>query len=163
MADLPPGLVVDNEALHGERIKLWEDFNRCWLSALQRQKEMTHDVLETGQPLAPPQSLIQEDFLERMGTRLVALCDDMEKHGLVDYQMGVWEEEIIICEHAPLSMPTRLTELVLRECLDLLEGGKDDSHGSEPKTRLGPSGSISGASGGGGGSSSGAVADSQPT
>jgi len=30
-----------------------------------------------------------------MGKELVRLCDIMEKHGLVDYQMGVWEEEII--------------------------------------------------------------------
>jgi hypothetical protein len=33
--------------------------------------------------------------METMGKELIRLCDVMEKHGLVDYQMGVWEEEII--------------------------------------------------------------------
>ena len=92
------GLVVDNQDLHSDRIKLWNEFNRCWLSALQRQKEMTQGMLDTGQPPPLPQSLIQEDFLERMGSQLVRLCDNMERHGLVDYQMGVWEEEIISSE-----------------------------------------------------------------
>lgn len=50
---------------------------------------------ETGRPPASPQSLLDEAFLEKMGSELVRLCDGMEKYGLVDYQMGVWEEEII--------------------------------------------------------------------
>lgn len=52
-------------------------------------------MLETGEPPAAPQSLIPENFLENMGSELVRLCDVIEKHGLVDYQIGVWEEEII--------------------------------------------------------------------
>lgn len=52
-------------------------------------------MLETGEPPVAPQSLISEESLENMGSELVRLCDDMEKHGLVDYQIGVWEEEII--------------------------------------------------------------------
>ena len=34
-----------------------------------------------------------------MGTQLVKNCDAMEKHGLVDYQMGVWEEEIVASQY----------------------------------------------------------------
>jgi hypothetical protein len=30
-----------------------------------------------------------------MGKDLVRLCDSIERHGLVDYQYGVWEEQII--------------------------------------------------------------------
>ena len=52
-------------------------------------------MLRTGQRPAPPQSLIPTTFLENMGRDLVRLCDGMERHGLVDYEMGVWEEEII--------------------------------------------------------------------
>lgn len=52
-------------------------------------------MLDSGQPPRHPQSILQEDFLERMGRELVRLCDSMERHGLVDYQMGVWEEEIV--------------------------------------------------------------------
>ena len=52
-------------------------------------------MLETGETPVAPQSLISEESLENMGSELVRLCDTMEKHGLVDYQIGVWEEEII--------------------------------------------------------------------
>lgn len=52
-------------------------------------------MLRTQQQPVPPQSLIQQDFLEKMGRDLVRLCDGMERHGLVDYEMGVWEEEIV--------------------------------------------------------------------
>ncbi|MCJ1256621.1 hypothetical protein MMC24_004445 [Lignoscripta atroalba] len=113
------GLVRDEQELHSERLKLWNDFNLCWLAVLQRQKDNTQEMLDTGQPPRPPQSILQEDFLERMGRELVRLCDNMERHGLVDYQMGVWEEEIIS---------------VLTDCLDLLEG--DD--GEAPETQSGP-------------------------
>ncbi|MCJ1282991.1 hypothetical protein MMC26_002318 [Xylographa opegraphella] len=104
------GLTKDEQPLHGERIKLWNDFNTCWLGVLQRQKDITQGMLDSGQPPPPPQSILQIEFLERMGRELVRLCDGMERHGLVDYQMGVWEEEIII----------------LTDCLDLLEGEDED-------------------------------------
>lgn len=55
-------------------------------------------MLNNGRPPSPPRDLIQEEFLERMGDEVVRLCDTMERHGLVDYQMGVWEEEIISSE-----------------------------------------------------------------
>ena len=52
-------------------------------------------MLNTGQNPIPPQSLLPVETLERLGSDLVVLCDGLEKHGLVDYQMGVSEEEII--------------------------------------------------------------------
>ena len=36
--------------------------------------------------------------LERLSHELVRLCDTVEKHGLVDYQMGVAEEDIMDCK-----------------------------------------------------------------
>lgn len=30
-----------------------------------------------------------------MGKELIQLSDQLEQHGLVDYQMGIWEEEIL--------------------------------------------------------------------
>lgn len=33
--------------------------------------------------------------MEAMGKELIQLCDQLEQHGLVDYQMGIWEEEIL--------------------------------------------------------------------
>lgn len=94
-AELTTGLVRDDETHYAQRLKLWEEFNTCWLSTLQKQKSMTQEMINTGQRPQPPQTLIDYDTLEKMGTQLVKNCDNMEKHGLVDYQMGVWEEEII--------------------------------------------------------------------
>jgi len=89
------GLVRDDETYYQQRLQLWDEFNTCWLSTLQKQKAMTQEMVNTGQRPPPPKSLIDYDFLEKMGTQLVKNCDSMEKHGLVDYQMGVWEEEIV--------------------------------------------------------------------
>lgn len=62
---------------------------------LQRQKDDTQQLLDSGRPLAQPQSLLPKESLEEMGNELVSLCDGLEKHGLVDYQMGVSEQDII--------------------------------------------------------------------
>jgi hypothetical protein len=92
------GLVRDDESMHAERLKLWTDFNHCWLVVLQRQREITMDWHQTGQRPPGSTSLLEHDQMELMGKELVRLCDVMEKHGLVDYQMGVWEEEIVGCK-----------------------------------------------------------------
>ena len=70
---------------------MWNDFNHGWLALLQKQKDLT----ESEQKLEVAQSLISKDGLEDMGKELVRLCDGIEKHGLVDYEYGVWEERII--------------------------------------------------------------------
>lgn len=55
---------------------------------------MTVDLLQIGhQP--PNTSLLSIDVMENMAKSLIQLCDKMEQHGLVDYQMGIWEEEIL--------------------------------------------------------------------
>lgn len=77
------------------RIEMWDQFNTCWLALLQSQKEHTQLMLEKGRPPSPPKNLLGEPFLGQMGDELVRLCDSIERHGLVDYQIGVWEEEII--------------------------------------------------------------------
>lgn len=94
------GLTSDDQNLHGDRIKLWNEFNYAWLSILQAQK----DMMESGQQSQRSQSPIPQDGLEKMGKELVRLCDTIERHGLVDYEYGVWEERIIA---------------ILEECLDL--------------------------------------------
>jgi hypothetical protein len=43
----------------------------------------------------PNTTMLTIDMMERMGQEIVRLCDKMEPHGLVDYQMGIWEEEIL--------------------------------------------------------------------
>lgn len=93
--DSSSGLVRDDQGLHAERTKLWDEFNTCWLAVLQRQKDDTQRVLDSGREPNPPQSIVSSEVLGKMATELIRLCDGMEKHGLVDYQMGVWEEEIL--------------------------------------------------------------------
>ena len=89
------GLVRDEEAMHAERLKLWDEFNKCWQSLLGRQMELTFAWQTSGSRPHSPQSLLDMDIMETMGNRITLLCDGIEKYGLVDYQMGV-EEEVII-------------------------------------------------------------------
>lgn len=44
------------------------------------------------------QSTLLKETLERLGDGITSQCDQWEKLGLVDYQMGVWEEEIVESE-----------------------------------------------------------------
>ena len=53
----------------------------------------------------------------------------MERHGLVDYQMGVWEEEIISGKQTNGNawVPRLITYQVLIQCLDLLDTGDEEA------------------------------------
>jgi len=44
------------------------------------------------------QNTLSKETLERLGDRITSQCDELEKLGLVDYQMGVWEEELVDSE-----------------------------------------------------------------
>ena len=85
------GLTVDEVTLHADRIRLWGEFNTAWLSIFQKQK----DMLESGQRIQHPQSLMSQEFINKMAKDLIRMCDAIEKHGLIDYQYGVAEEQII--------------------------------------------------------------------
>ena len=91
-------LVLDNSAQREARLKLWTDFNRCWLALLQKQRETSESELESDQTPPNQTTRIKRDYLEKMGSDLIELCNDIEKWGLVDYELGVWEEEIIDSE-----------------------------------------------------------------
>jgi len=101
---LSAGLTSDDANLHEERLTLWTNFNHAWLSLLQQQK----DFMESG---SRSQGLISEEGLEKIGRDMVRLCDSIERHGLVDYQYGVWEEQIIASESFPLARPGTLVSL----------------------------------------------------
>lgn len=89
---------IDDQHHYTSRLTLWNDFNVCWLAVCQKQKDLTHELLQMGPfhrctPTTLP--LLAPDALEGLGSGLIQLCDKMEQHGLVDYQMGIWEEEIL--------------------------------------------------------------------
>ncbi|KAJ5657947.1 uncharacterized protein N7484_001596 [Penicillium longicatenatum] len=105
------GILRDDNLSYPDRLELWEEFNICWLAVCQKQKDLTSDYIAGRQ--SSQVSLLSRDRMEVMGKSLIQLCDQLEQHGLVDYQMGIWEEEILC---------------VLGQCLDLLE--------SKPEVRL---------------------------
>jgi hypothetical protein len=85
------GLSLDDASLHADRIKLWNDFNHAWLALGHRQT----GLMQPGQQLSRSQSLMSRQTIEKLGNELIKLCDGLERHGLVDYQYGVWEEQIV--------------------------------------------------------------------
>lgn len=89
------GLTRDDQDLHAGRLRLWDEFNRAWLVTLQKQCDLSEQVIENHQPLVGRQTLMTLEDLERLSSELVRWCDEVEPHGLVDYQMGVAEEAII--------------------------------------------------------------------
>jgi hypothetical protein len=96
---------IDDQHHYTSRLTLWNDFNVCWLAVCQKQKDLTHELLQMGpfhhcSPTTLP--LLAPDALEDLGSGLIQLCDKMEQHGLVDYQMGIWEDEIL-CSMLSLS------------------------------------------------------------
>ncbi|KAJ8115960.1 hypothetical protein ONZ43_g4544 [Nemania bipapillata] len=104
------GLTGDDENLHDDRLTLWRDFNHAWLSLCLKQK----DMLEAGgsSRRGQNQGAMSKEQLTRMGNELVRLCNSIERHGLVDYEYGVWEERIID---------------MLHRCLDVYEGNRSGS------------------------------------
>ncbi|KAJ5986705.1 hypothetical protein N7451_011070 [Penicillium sp. IBT 35674x] len=105
------GILRDDHLSYPDRLELWKEFNICWLSVCQKQKDLTQEYIAGHQ--SSQVSLLPRDRMEAMGKALIQLCDQLEQHGLVDYQMGIWEEEILC---------------VLGQCLDLLE--------SKPELRM---------------------------
>ncbi len=49
------------------------------------------------------QNTLSKETLERLGDRITSQCDELEMLGLVDYQMGVWEEEIVDSEQTAVT------------------------------------------------------------
>lgn len=60
------------------------------------------------QQLSRTQSLVSKAMIKKMGNELIRLCDGIERHGLVDYQYGVWEDQITAGEQLQ-SRPESLT------------------------------------------------------
>jgi len=96
------GLHHDDEESHEERIQLWRELNHAWEALGQKQKTITENALRTRQQ---PPDYLSATNIQDLVEKLVQLCDQIEKYGLVDYEMGIWEEQIID---------------IFIECLDLL-------------------------------------------
>lgn len=91
--------MFDDVTKKESRLKLWHNFNNSWLAVLTKQKDDSDDVLaayDGGSGASVPQrDLISSDILQKLGDDLLNLCNGIDEWGLVDYEMGVWEEQII--------------------------------------------------------------------
>jgi hypothetical protein len=65
----------------------WQQFNTCWLAFGQRILDFHCNSK------SQPDRLIQ--LVDSVGRCLIAIGDELEQSGLVDYEMGIWEEEIL--------------------------------------------------------------------
>jgi hypothetical protein len=85
------GLHIDNTSLYRERIELWDKFNHAWMALFTKQE----DILDLGEGKSREYSLLSTEDICKMAERLIEMCDGISKHGLVNYQYGVWEDDII--------------------------------------------------------------------
>ena len=84
----------------------------------------------TGQGPAPGQSMLSKTAIQHLGDELTRLSDGLEKSGLVDYEMGVWEEEIIHCKPEGLDLFVAILadeRSVLLQCREAANTGNEDS------------------------------------
>ncbi|KIW17211.1 hypothetical protein PV08_04402 [Exophiala spinifera] len=105
------GLHHDDESNHLERIQLWTELNLCWEALGQKQKEVTEEALRTTRLSG---DMLSSEKITSLIDELISMCDQLEQYGLVDFEMGIWEEQII---H------------IFTVCLDLLPGGGTGSGG----------------------------------
>lgn len=57
----------------------------------------------SGQQLLRSQTLMSHATIKKMGDELIQLCDGIERHGLVDYEYGVWEDRIETSQYLTIS------------------------------------------------------------
>ena len=82
------GLLSDDQLSHSDRLAFWRNFNFTWLTLFQQHIDiLSFSETRTG--------LLEAEELDRIGKELIKICDRFEEHGLVDYKMGIWEEEIL--------------------------------------------------------------------
>lgn len=120
---------------------LWDNFNNAWLALFQKQKDSTEDSLQAGISLIQPQLLTFLD-IKRMSDGLIKLNDEyLERHGLVNYQCGVLEDDILksksIFPHlGSLSAILYLMDhAVVGTCLDLLPNSGPE-HGDSQRVSM---------------------------
>ncbi|KAK9376642.1 uncharacterized protein V1513DRAFT_429951 [Lipomyces chichibuensis] len=85
------GLADDNSLPYDCRLQFWRLFNRSWIGVISRNWLMSGGGTAVAQG---PTSLTRQQ-LEDMAELVISLSDNIQRYGLVDYEMGVWEERIL--------------------------------------------------------------------
>jgi hypothetical protein len=74
-------------------IGFWRKFNNCWLKLGRNISE----ILQQCTPLDCEAKESLEKWLDELVDHIVNISDFLEGFGLVDYKMGIWEEDIVAC------------------------------------------------------------------
>ncbi|KAI8330222.1 hypothetical protein BC941DRAFT_456902 [Chlamydoabsidia padenii] len=79
------GLTSDDHPYNAiDREQFWAGLNNCWLYALAQRHE----------PSSDDEKMTVEQLCQ-LRERVVAWADKLERFGLVDYEMGWWEADIL--------------------------------------------------------------------
>ncbi|KAK9469613.1 hypothetical protein V1512DRAFT_256661 [Lipomyces arxii] len=79
------GLADDLVLGYDQRLQFWRVLNRSWISVISRNWQ------DTSRGLAR----LTENQLEEMGDFIIDFADGLQSYGLVDYEIGIWEERIL--------------------------------------------------------------------
>ena len=78
--------------MYAGRLQFWKIFNTCWQALGQKQKDVTSEAMRTGRK---PEGMLSVGRIKMLMDDLVGMCNQLEPYGLVDFEMGIWEEQII--------------------------------------------------------------------
>ncbi|ORX94386.1 hypothetical protein K493DRAFT_221393 [Basidiobolus meristosporus CBS 931.73] len=106
------GLTIDEPPYNAyDREGFWQGINHCWLYALSR----------TAMAKSEEDQLRVQHFYH-LRDSIVSWCDHLERYGLVDYEMGFWEQDILEAIEASMSTSNlRLTSVVPQETSEVSE------------------------------------------
>jgi hypothetical protein len=89
------GLAEDHEDSKEEKMEFWKNFNHAWLVTLQDQYRLANEMIPNDQSMRNSDAIIGARTLKHLARKVVQFCDNVEVYGLVDYEMGFWEEPIL--------------------------------------------------------------------
>ncbi|ORX92589.1 hypothetical protein K493DRAFT_285628 [Basidiobolus meristosporus CBS 931.73] len=79
------GLTIDEPPYNAyDREGFWQGINHCWLYALSRSSLAKSE-----------EDQLRMQHLYQLRDSVIAWCDVLERYGLVDYEMGFWEQDIL--------------------------------------------------------------------
>ncbi|KAI8988203.1 hypothetical protein BDF20DRAFT_854424 [Mycotypha africana] len=88
------GLTSDDHPYNAiDREQFWAGLNNCWLYALAQRQEPSCDA-----------ERLTDQHLYNLREMVVAWADKLERYGLVDYEMGWWEADILSAIDGILAM-----------------------------------------------------------
>ncbi|PHZ10514.1 uncharacterized protein RHIMIDRAFT_239338 [Rhizopus microsporus ATCC 52813] len=88
------GLTSDDHPYNAiDREQFWAGLNNCWLYALAQRQEPSSDT-----------ERLTDQHLYNLRDMVVTWADKLERYGLVDYEMGWWEADILAAIDGILAM-----------------------------------------------------------